>query len=363
MLPEIIQKSEFLPYNTNTYVHDENPARVYIDNLPSPASRKTMQAMLNLIAHEIFAAPPIEEVTYRGKRTSRQVTTCWYCRWGALRATDTQRIRAWFVAQMEPAAVGEKPRFAPATVNKALAAVRGVLKAAWRLGQIATDEYQRAVDIASVPSTRGIRGRDLEEHEIDKLVKAAVNDPSPTGRRDVALIALLYNAGLRRAEVAALAFDDINLETGEIIVRQGKGRKERSTFVGDSTLDALYDWLQVRGDQAGPFFCRIRKGGKLVYTALSDQAILYILQKRGDAVPLKAFSPHDFRRTFIGGMLDAGVDIVTVQKMVGHASPNTTALYDRRGQRAKKRAAKKMQIAYISPLRSREGATDDDTEA
>ena len=79
---------------------------------------------------------------------------------------------------------------------------------------------------------------------------------------------------------------------------------------------------------------------------LSDQAIYTILQKRGEEAGLSVFAPHDMRRTFAGDLMDAGVDLVTVQKLMGHSDANTTAGYDRRGEVAKRQAVKKIHVPY-----------------
>ena len=71
---------------------------------------------------------------------------------------------------------------------------------------------------------------------------------------------------------------------------------------------------------------------------MTDQAVLYLLQKRAAEAGVKSFSPHDCRRTFISDLLDAGVDLVTVSQLAGHSSPLTTARYDRRGEEAKRKA-------------------------
>jgi site-specific recombinase XerD len=75
---------------------------------------------------------------------------------------------------------------------------------------------------------------------------------------------------------------------------------------------------------------------------MTPQAVLLIVQKRATEAGVESFNPHDFRRTFCSDLLDAGVDIVTVQKLAGHASPVTTAKYDRRGEEAKRRAVQRL---------------------
>ena len=93
-------------------------------------------------------------------------------------------------------------------------------------------------------------------------------------------------------------------------------------------------------------------GAILLGQRLSSQAVLNALEKRSEQAGVKYLSPHDFRRTFISNLLDAGADISTVQRLVGHSSPLTTARYDRRGQETKRRAS----IVAASALRKDGGA-------
>ena len=77
---------------------------------------------------------------------------------------------------------------------------------------------------------------------------------------------------------------------------------------------------------------------------MHPDSVWRMLQNRADQAVLESFSPHDFRRTFCSDLLDAGVDIVTVQKLAGHASPVTTAKYDRRGEETKRRAVQNLKF-------------------
>jgi integrase len=109
----------------------------------------------------------------------------------------------------------------------------------------------------------------------------------------------------------------------------------------------MNDWLAVRGFEPGPLFFSLRKGGVMTGQRLTDQAIYHILVVRQRQAHIVPFSPHDLRRTCVGDLLDAGVDITTVKQIVGHTSVETTARYDRRGDRAKKAAADRLHVPYV----------------
>ncbi len=72
--------------------------------------------------------------------------------------------------------------------------------------------------------------------------------------------------------------------------------------------------------------------------------VLYILQRRAAQAGVAVCSPHDLRRSYISDLLDAGVDLSTAQRLAGHASTQTTARYDRRGEAAKRAAAERLVI-------------------
>lgn len=158
----------------------------------------------------------------------------------------------------------------------------------------------------------------------------------------------MYAAGLRRAEVVTLGVSDYDPETGAITVR-GKGNKERLAYIDDGAADAMRVWLGVRGEEPGPLFTPVSQTGEISIRPMTDQAIYAILQSRAKKAKVKSFSPHDLRRSCVSDLLDAGVDISVVQRFVGHANVTTTARYDRRGEQAKKKAAKSLHVPFIPP--------------
>ena len=110
---------------------------------------------------------------------------------------------------------------------------------------------------------------------------------------------------------------------------------------------ALQDWLAVRGEQGGPLFWSGHKSGRLYAGRRpSDRGLYFMFGRRATDANVLNLTPHDMRRSLSSDLLDAGVDIVTVSLILGHASVKTTARYDRRGERAKKAAAKTLTWTY-----------------
>lgn len=297
---------------------DEHPAAVYLARL-APGSRRTMREALNTIA---------------GLLTSNRcdIETL---DWSALRYQHTAAIRA-ILADL----------YAAATANKMLAALRGVLREAWRLGQMTAEDYHRAADLPAIRGTTPPRGRALSQEELSGLFERCAADRTAAGFRDAALLGILYGCGLRRSEVVALDLGDYAACEGAVQVRSGKGNKARTSYASAGSRSALEGWLTVRGASPGPLFCPVNKSGKITVRRLSDQAVRKILLKRAVEAGVAQFSPHDLRRTMIGDLLDAGADISTVQRLAGHANVTTTARYDRRGEATKRKAANLLNVPH-----------------
>ncbi len=108
-----------------------------------------------------------------------------------------------------------------------------------------------------------------------------------------------------------LELRDLNVLTGELRVRCGKGNKDRTVYLPPLLLSLVEDWISIRGKTKGALLCHVRKGSLVVVRALTPQAVWFVLRNRATVAGIDDFSPHDLRRTFISELLDAGTDIVS----------------------------------------------------
>jgi len=308
-----LQLSEPLPLTLH-------PAAVYLASL-GEGSLRTMRESLDAIA-ALLTNGECNHLTLD---------------WSQLRYQHTAAVRTALLQ-----------RHAPATAAKMLCALRRVLKEAQRLGLMSADDYAKAVDLPAIKETRELKGRALSAEEINLILAVCEQEGTVIGKRDLALIALLRCSGLRRGELVKLQWRDYSPPERSLKIRQGKGKKSRLVYLSPEACQYLEDWLEVRGRAQGALLCAVYKGGRIEIRYLSSDAVLKILRKRAKQAGVEEFSPHDFRRTFCSDLLDAGVDIVTVQKLAGHASPLTTSKYDRRGEAVKREAVQKLHLRQPS---------------
>ncbi|MDP9842490.1 site-specific recombinase XerD [Streptosporangium lutulentum] len=306
-----------------------DPYQVYLDSLTSAESRRAMRGCLDRLAALISG----DEVSSGAGQP-----------WHLLRYEHTVRLRALMTER----------GWSPSYVNKHLVALRRVLREAWRLGQMTAEEYQRAADLPTVEHTRLPTGQHVPPEVVGAALAACERDDSRAGLRDAALLAVLYSTGCRRAEIAGMTLGDYDPGSRSIRVR-GKRDKERMVYLTTEAVGRMERWLAVRGRPAGALFCPIGKSGGLRIrdgepAAMTGQAIADILGKRLAEAGAAPRTPHDFRRTFIGELLDAGVDLATAQALVGHSSPATTARYDRRPERRRREAVDRIAMPAPRPL-------------
>jgi len=302
------------------YALDSHPVAAYLMRLNTVLSRQTMSWRLD-IAARLLSGGHCQAMAFPWHRLTRVHLL-------TLRAT-LQEDKA------------------PQTVNLTIAAIRGVLKEAWRLGLMPHEQYMRVSDLPTVKGRRLPKGRALEQAELAALFRSCRDDPRRAlGARDAALLAVLYGMGLRRAEAVGLDFRDYQPEVGALHIRHGKGSRERLAYTNTGSAQALAAWAMLRGRWTGPLFPRMKKHGQITRERISFRSVGLIVQKRAAWAGTARFTPHDLRRTFITTLLDRAVDLPTVQRLAGHVNLTTTALYDRRGERAKRAAMPLLPVPY-----------------
>lgn len=219
--------------------------------------------------------------------------------------------------------------WAPATVARAVVAVRSLHRFLAEEGRVAVDAGAE-VEAPRVPV--GLP-KALTESEVEALLDAVVGD-DPVARRDRAMVEVLYGAGLRISELVGLRLGDVDLESA-LLRAFGKGSKERVVPLGRPAVTALYEWLTPggrpdlepeqwarRGDAEAVFLNR--RGGRL-----TRQGAWLIVKRHGDAAGLASskLTPHALRHSCATHMLEHGADIRAVQELLGHASISTTQVY------------------------------------
>ena len=328
--PPPVPAGEPVPVVAVPAAPDQNPALVYLSGRPSVVGRRGLQRSLDRAA----------EILTGGLTKSALVV-----HWPEVRYQHVAALRALLIEQ------GAKP----ATINHVLAAVRGTLREAWRLGQIDAEALARVTDVGNVKATVLPAGRHVDAGEITALFRACGD--APVGARDSAMLALLYGCGLRRSEAVAVQLDDY--DQGKVTIRLGKGRKERIVYSPAGGREAIDAWIARRGDWPGVLLCPVKKGGFIQRRGMTPQAVLLRLHYLADQAGVTRFSPHDLRRSFVGTLLDAGADISSVQQLAGHSSVSTTARYDRRPEDAKRRTAEMLHVPFVATRLLLEGGTPD----
>lgn len=166
----------------------------------------------------------------------------------------------------------------------------------------------------------------LSMAEVERLL--AQPDPStPMGKRDCAMLELLYATGLRVSELVGLKVLSINLEAGHVRTF-GKGSKERLVPIGGKAIQAVREYLSN-----GRF--QLLKGANLPYLflnfrgrPLTRQGFWKIIKKYGrEAGIQKEITPHSIRHSFASHLLEAGADLRSVQVMLGHEDISSTQIY------------------------------------
>ena len=245
---------------------------------------------------------------------------------------DTSDVKTWMVDMLDN---GLSPR----TVKRRLSALRSFYKYLLRQGKVKRDITQGVIaPKTDKPLPVFFRESEMEreqaigERELDELLHQPDGEASPKEifclTRDNLIISMLYQTGMRRAEIVGLHDDDVDLQQGQIRVF-GKRSKERVVPVGERLIEEIKAYQQVRqGFESADhhLLTTVKRDGSIA--PITAAAVYEMVRRRmGEVSTLKKHSPHVLRHTFATTMLNNGADIRTIQTLLGHASLSATQVY------------------------------------
>ena len=211
---------------------------------------------------------------------------------------------------------------APSTVKNTLYALWGVL----RLRQAQGDPLPDSLFRIDLPKAREATPRHLTEAEaaqLERHLRAHLVHDTPDARRDAAWYFVLAHTGLRLNELLDLCRGDLDLAAGRLRIDQGKGRKDRVVYLSDTARQALDRYVAACPPLApeAPLFYRTA-GVPLAY-----RWVEYRLRQLGEEAGVAHVTPHRLRHTLATQLLNHGMPVASLQKLLGHATLNATQRY------------------------------------
>jgi site-specific recombinase XerD len=213
---------------------------------------------------------------------------------------------------------------APSTVKNILYPLWGAL----RLRQTQGDPIPESVFRLELPKGRDVAPRHLSEAEaagLERHMRAYLVHDTPETRRDAAWYFVLAHTGIRLNELIDLCRGDLDLAGGRLRIDQGKGRKDRVVYLSDTAQQALDQYLAAWPPQAldAPLFYRT------AHEPLGYRWVEARLRQLGDEAGVAHVTPHRLRHTLATRLINRGMPVTTLQKLLGHADLNTTQRYAR----------------------------------
>src|SRR5919202_1509572 len=203
-----------------------------------------------------------------------------------------------------------------ATVNRRLAALRKFFLWAQATGRIAELPTAAVKGVPAAPRAP----KSLPKRDVDRLIREAQKG----NKRNLAIVQLLRHTGIRVGELCNLRVADIRTSErkGSVLVRSGKGDKDRTVPLNHDVREALEAYLKVRPESADDHLFLGQRG-----EPLHTDGVQLIVRKLARRAGLQGVTPHVLRHSFAKHVLDAGEDLATVSRLLGHERLETTAIY------------------------------------
>ncbi len=219
-------------------------------------------------------------------------------------------------------------RYSPATVNLRLAAVRALAQEAADAGILSQSEAAAIRRVRGEKISGSKIGNWLRKDQVDEAL-TSVDRNTLRGKRDYAILAVLFATALRRRELVELEVTDIQERDGQwgFIGLKGKGAKTRDVSLPAWVREAIIDWLRTSHIAHGALFRSITRHGKLGSKHLSEESVKIILSHYMTRLGHGSFRPHDARRTCARLCRAGSASLEDVQQLLGHASIQTTERY------------------------------------
>ena len=242
---------------------------------------------------------------------------------------DAEDVKAWMLQMLED---GQSPR----SVKRRLSAVKSLYRFLLGLGLVKINITSKVM-LPKVDKPLPIFFRESEmqafkeQNRVPKYDEGMDKEDWLEAMRNYLLVEMLYQTGMRRAELAALEDKDVDVQGRQIRVF-GKRRKERMVPMGEQLAQEIEAYLRVKqeilyGHEGfGIFLVRKKRNGE--WGALGAAGIYNVVRARmGEVSTLKKHSPHVLRHTFATTMLNNGADIRSIQTLLGHSSLEATQVY------------------------------------
>lgn len=271
-------------------------------------------------------------LTIKGYRSDLEQFARWFERTNNETLTP-QRVTPTDVRQYRQQLLMVEKRKA-STVNRRLAALTAFLEWAVKTGQIDHNPAREIKHVPQIPSGPKYLGK-REQYALQRVLEKDVQLSRlrfpkrwRARQRDASLTIFLIHTGLRLQEALDLCLEDMQLSErkGQIIVRHGKGGKQRVVPLNGEARKALQEWLAVRTANADCSHVWVAVEAE-TSGALSNRSVQRVLQRYGQEAGLEQLTPHMLRHTFGKNLVDSGVGLEKVAALLGHANLNTTRLY------------------------------------